>query len=410
MTRTWIAIGLEVVFFASAFGWRSWVQWRRTGSTGFIRPRRGAPPAELVGSVGFVARSGAARRRAARRRRGHGPLRGARRRCGRASSARCWEWRVSRSPSSRSWRWATRGASASTPANAPTWSPLACSRRVRNPIFTAMLIATGGLVLLVPNPRQRRGARRARRRARGPGPVRRRALPGPHPRPRLRALPRHDRPLPPDPRRPVDGMTTTTDRDRLVRRGLWLAGLTIAWNVIEAVVAVSAGIAAGSLALVAFGFDSIIEVLSAFVVVWQFRGELRGGYDHERERPRPATHRHHLLRARRLRVLRSRPRPVLRRRRSRRVHRRDRARRALPRRHADPRLGQASHRSRPRFPHPASRRPGDLPVRLAVRRSARRTRPQRRVRMVVGRPHRRRSRSPGSPLKEGIEAWQGDDD
>ena len=79
-------------------------------------------------------------------------------------------------------------------------------------------------------------------------------------------------------------MTTTSDRDRLVRRGLWLAGLTIAWNVIEAVVAVGAGIAAGSLALVAFGFDSIIEVLSAFVVVWQFRGELRGGYDHERER------------------------------------------------------------------------------------------------------------------------------
>lgn len=79
-------------------------------------------------------------------------------------------------------------------------------------------------------------------------------------------------------------MTTTTDRDQLVRRGLWLAGLTIAWNVIEAVVAVSAGIAAGSLALVAFGFDSVVEVLSAFVVVWQFRSELRGGYDHERER------------------------------------------------------------------------------------------------------------------------------
>ncbi len=76
---------------------------------------------------------------------------------------------------------------------------------------------------------------------------------------------------------------TSVDRDRLVRRGLWLAALTIAWNVIEAVVAISAGIAAGSLALVAFGFDSIIEVLSAWVVVWQFRSELRGGYDRERE-------------------------------------------------------------------------------------------------------------------------------
>ncbi len=72
-------------------------------------------------------------------------------------------------------------------------------------------------------------------------------------------------------------MRITADRDQLVRRGLWLAALTITWNVIEAVVAIGAGIAAGSLALVAFGFDSIIEVLSACVVVWQFRGEARGG-------------------------------------------------------------------------------------------------------------------------------------
>lgn len=79
-------------------------------------------------------------------------------------------------------------------------------------------------------------------------------------------------------------MTIARERDRLVRRGLRLAQATIAWNVIEAVVAVGAGIASGSLALVAFGFDSIIEVLSAWVVVWQFRGELRGGYDEDRER------------------------------------------------------------------------------------------------------------------------------
>ena len=81
-------------------------------------------------------------------------------------------------------------------------------------------------------------------------------------------LPRHDRR---HPRAPV-------------RRGLWLAALTIAWNVIEAVVAIGAGLAAGSLALVAFGFDSIIEVLSACVVVWQLRAELRHHYDEDRER------------------------------------------------------------------------------------------------------------------------------
>ncbi len=39
---------------ALAFGWRSWVQWRRTSSTGFFRHRHGASTAELVGSIGFV--------------------------------------------------------------------------------------------------------------------------------------------------------------------------------------------------------------------------------------------------------------------------------------------------------------------------------------------------------------------
>lgn len=53
---------------------------------------------------------------------------------------------------------------------------------------------------------------------------------------------------------------------------------------IEAVVAISAGIAAGSIALVGFGFDSTVEVMSSLVVVWQFRGEVRSGYDEDRER------------------------------------------------------------------------------------------------------------------------------
>jgi divalent metal cation (Fe/Co/Zn/Cd) transporter len=78
--------------------------------------------------------------------------------------------------------------------------------------------------------------------------------------------------------------TAVASGDRLRRHGLLLAGLTIAWNAAEAIVAVLAGVAAGSIALVGFGFDSMIEVLSAWVVVWQFRGELRGGYDERRER------------------------------------------------------------------------------------------------------------------------------
>ena len=56
------------------------------------------------------------------------------------------------------------------------------------------------------------------------------------------------------------------------RRAVRLAWATIAWNVVEAVVAIAAGSAASSIALVGFGLDSTVEVMSAIVIVWQFRG------------------------------------------------------------------------------------------------------------------------------------------
>ena len=56
------------------------------------------------------------------------------------------------------------------------------------------------------------------------------------------------------------------------RRAVRLAWATIAWNVVEAVVAIAAGTAASSIALVGFGLDSTVEVMSAVVIVWQFRG------------------------------------------------------------------------------------------------------------------------------------------
>lgn len=56
------------------------------------------------------------------------------------------------------------------------------------------------------------------------------------------------------------------------RRAVRLAWATIAWNVVEAVVAIAAGAAAGSIALIGFGLDSSVEVMSAAVIVWQFRG------------------------------------------------------------------------------------------------------------------------------------------
>ncbi|MEI7057250.1 cation transporter [Nocardioides sp. CCNWLW239] len=58
----------------------------------------------------------------------------------------------------------------------------------------------------------------------------------------------------------------------LVRRVRLLVTFTIAYNLIEAAVAIAAGAVAGSAALLGFGLDSLIEVTSAIVVAWQFAG------------------------------------------------------------------------------------------------------------------------------------------
>jgi divalent metal cation (Fe/Co/Zn/Cd) transporter len=65
---------------------------------------------------------------------------------------------------------------------------------------------------------------------------------------------------------------SATKLDALRRRGLLLEYATIGWNVLEAVIAVWAGLAANSIALIGFGLDSLIEVFAAGVVVWEFRG------------------------------------------------------------------------------------------------------------------------------------------
>lgn len=56
----------------------------------------------------------------------------------------------------------------------------------------------------------------------------------------------------------------------LQRRIRWVVAITIGYNVVEAVVALVAGTVASSTALIAFGLDSIVEVLSAAAVAWQF--------------------------------------------------------------------------------------------------------------------------------------------
>jgi divalent metal cation (Fe/Co/Zn/Cd) transporter len=60
-------------------------------------------------------------------------------------------------------------------------------------------------------------------------------------------------------------------RQELHRRALWLEYFTVGWNVIEGVVAIGAGIIAGSVALIGFGVDSSIEVISALGLLWRLR-------------------------------------------------------------------------------------------------------------------------------------------
>jgi divalent metal cation (Fe/Co/Zn/Cd) transporter len=60
-------------------------------------------------------------------------------------------------------------------------------------------------------------------------------------------------------------------RRGLHRRAVWLEYFTVGWNVIEGVVAIGAGIIAGSVALVGFGVDSSIEVISALGLLWRLR-------------------------------------------------------------------------------------------------------------------------------------------
>ncbi len=60
-------------------------------------------------------------------------------------------------------------------------------------------------------------------------------------------------------------------RARLGRRAQLLAGASVAYNLAEAAVALAAGAAASSAALVGFGLDSLVEVASGLIVLWQFR-------------------------------------------------------------------------------------------------------------------------------------------
>src|SRR3954462_13051496 len=68
----------------------------------------------------------------------------------------------------------------------------------------------------------------------------------------------------------ITGSAATADRAALVRRARALAWLGVSWHVVEAAIAILAGLAASSIALIGFGADSLIESAAGFIVLWRF--------------------------------------------------------------------------------------------------------------------------------------------
>lgn len=73
------------------------------------------------------------------------------------------------------------------------------------------------------------------------------------------------------------------NRSELLRHALRLEVLTIGWNVLEAVVAIGAGVVAGSIALLGFGLDSTIETIAATALFFFLRAEMTGASEEQAE-------------------------------------------------------------------------------------------------------------------------------
>ena len=67
--------------------------------------------------------------------------------------------------------------------------------------------------------------------------------------------------------------TTLLDRAEIAQRGKHLEYFTIVWNSLEAIVAITAGAVAGSISLVGFGIDSLIEVTSGATLLWRMASD-----------------------------------------------------------------------------------------------------------------------------------------
>jgi divalent metal cation (Fe/Co/Zn/Cd) transporter len=68
---------------------------------------------------------------------------------------------------------------------------------------------------------------------------------------------------------PIHEHAPSADRTALEQRARFLARLGLAWHAVEAAVAIAAGVAAGSIALIGFGADSLVEMVAGVVLLWR---------------------------------------------------------------------------------------------------------------------------------------------
>jgi divalent metal cation (Fe/Co/Zn/Cd) transporter len=90
------------------------------------------------------------------------------------------------------------------------------------------------------------------------------------------------------PARSDEHLPHVPERTVLIQQAFRLEWLTVAWMLIEALVAIGSGVIAGSLTLTAFGLDSVIELISAGVLIWRLTHELRHGEEFSRRTERIA--------------------------------------------------------------------------------------------------------------------------
>lgn len=72
----------------------------------------------------------------------------------------------------------------------------------------------------------------------------------------------------------VELQIESSDRPALIKKGRYLEYFTVVYNSLEGLIAVAAGLVAGSIALVGFGFDSLIEVTSGAVLLWRLHADV----------------------------------------------------------------------------------------------------------------------------------------